>query len=109
MALALTVTSRWHDGKRTHVVGTVAASGNYATNGDTLDLCEGLSAEPPVHVALEGKGVYAYQYKDGTYSTDGKVVVRDLSADAAEIAQAAYPDGVKNDTIQLHAIFNSLQ
>ncbi len=40
MALAFTLVDTWDDGKRIHVAGTVAASGNYATSGDTLDLSQ---------------------------------------------------------------------
>lgn len=37
MALAFTLVDTWEDGQRIHIAGTVAASGNYSTGGDTLD------------------------------------------------------------------------
>ncbi len=40
MALTFTFVDSWDDGKRIHVSGTVAASGNYSTGGDTLDLSQ---------------------------------------------------------------------
>ena len=38
MALTFSVVDTWDDGKRIHVSATVAATGNYTTSGDTLDL-----------------------------------------------------------------------
>lgn len=38
MALTFSFADTWDDGKPIHVNGTVTATGNYATNGDTLDL-----------------------------------------------------------------------
>ena len=40
MALAFSLIDTWDDGKRVHVCGTVTASGNYTTGGDTLDLSQ---------------------------------------------------------------------
>ena len=40
MALTFSLTDTWDDGKRVHVSGTIAASGNYTTGGDTLDLSQ---------------------------------------------------------------------
>lgn len=40
MALTFSLVDTWDDGKRIHVSGTVTASGNYATSGDTLDLSQ---------------------------------------------------------------------
>ena len=47
MALTFTLVDTWDDGKRIHVAGTVAASGNYSTGGDTLDLSQFPSSPPP--------------------------------------------------------------
>jgi hypothetical protein len=44
MALTFSLIDTWDDGKRVHVSGTIAASGNYTTGGDTLDL----SQSPPI-------------------------------------------------------------
>ena len=41
MALAFSMVDTWDDGKRIHVSGTIAATGNYVTSGDTLDLSRG--------------------------------------------------------------------
>jgi hypothetical protein len=40
MALAFSLVDTWDDGKRIHVSGTVAATGSYATGGDTVDLSQ---------------------------------------------------------------------
>jgi hypothetical protein len=40
MALTFSVVDTWDDGKRIHVSGTVATTGNYSTSGDTLDLSQ---------------------------------------------------------------------
>jgi hypothetical protein len=37
MTLTFTLVHTWDDGKRVHVAGTAAASGNYSTDCDTLD------------------------------------------------------------------------
>ena len=51
MALTFSLVDTWDDGKRVHVSGTIVASGNYTTSGDTLDLSEVpliASDQPPV-------------------------------------------------------------
>jgi hypothetical protein len=51
MALTFSLMDTWVDGKRVHLSGTIAASGNYTTSGDTLDLSEVpviASDQPPV-------------------------------------------------------------
>src|ERR1700740_1199064 len=51
MALTFTLVDTWDDGKRVHVSGTIAASGNYPTGGDTLDLSQSpivASSQPPI-------------------------------------------------------------
>ena len=56
MALTFSVVDRWDDGKRIHVSSTVAATGSYATSGDTLDLSRVpiiASAQPPIQVSLD--------------------------------------------------------
>jgi hypothetical protein len=50
MALAFSLIDTWDDGKRIHVSGTITASGNYSTSGDTLDLSQTpivASSQPP--------------------------------------------------------------
>jgi hypothetical protein len=51
MALTFSLVDTWEGGKRVHVSGTIVASENYTTSGDTLDLSEVLviaSDQPPV-------------------------------------------------------------
>jgi len=52
MALTFSLVDTWDDGKRIHVSGTIAASGSYATGGDTLDLSQTpivASSQPPIN------------------------------------------------------------
>ena len=51
MALTFSLVDTWDDGKRIHVSGTVAASGDYTTGGDTVDLSQFpavASTKPPI-------------------------------------------------------------
>jgi hypothetical protein len=51
MAPTFSVVDTWDDRKRIHVSGTIAATGNYTTSGDTLDLSQVplmASDQPPV-------------------------------------------------------------
>lgn len=116
MALAATVTRVWHDGQQMHVLGTVAASGSYATGGDTLDLAvRGLPARNASRwVELQGESGFAYRWVPGSGISNGKVKVygqEPTSATAgvialSELAAGAYPTGITGDAIRFHAIFD---
>lgn len=118
MALAITVREKWFDGQRLHIVGSIAATGNYASGGDTLSFASGeiKSQKIPDHVDVHGVAGFVYEFLDGTDNATGKLKVRGQEPTSAtagvialsEIAAAAYPAGVTGDTIRFHAIFKSL-
>jgi hypothetical protein len=119
MALAFTLVDSWDDGQRIHVAGTVAASGSYATGGDTLDL-SGLgalgvpTAQPPVKGtgAMDGLAGYDYCFSPGAAPDANKVKIFEQGASAgafAELAAGAYPAGITGDTITFYGVFPKLR
>lgn len=107
MALAVTVTNHWTDGKRLHVLFNVVASGNYTTNGDTLNLQDYSikTKSLPLYVEIHGPGLFLYRYVPGTTMQNGLMKAISL-ATAAEVANGAYPGGITGDTIRGYAIFH---
>ena len=105
MALALTITKTWDDGKALHAVGTITASGSYTTAGDTLNFQNQRikSTKTPIWVEIIGMADFNYVFVPGTTNANGKVKVITTST-GAEIAQAAYAAGVTGDTIRFHSI-----
>jgi hypothetical protein len=92
----------WDDGKRIHVSGTVAASGNYGTGGDTLDLSHFPvigSTQAPIQGAtwLDGLAGYNYVFSAGTALNNGKVKIFQQGTSAGafpELASGAYPSAI---------------
>ena len=117
MALTFTLVDTWEDGKRVHVSGTVAASGNYATGGDTLDLSQNPiigSAQPPIQGTawMDGLAGYDYVFFPGAALNNSKVKIFQQGASAGafpELASGAYPAAVSGDTITFYGIFKKLQ
>ncbi len=117
MALTFTLVDTWDDGQRIHVSGTVAASGNYATGGDTLDLSQTpiiASAKPPIQGTpwMDGLAGYDYVFTPGAALSNGKVKIFQQGASAGafpELASGAYPAAVTGDTITFYGIFKKLQ
>jgi hypothetical protein len=77
MALTFSVADTWDDGKRNHESGTVAATGNYATSGDTLDLSQMpiiASAQPPIQGTawMDGLAGYDYVFYPGATTNSAK-------------------------------------
>ncbi len=116
MALTFTLVDTWDDGKRVHVAGTVAASGNYSTSGDTLDLSEFpivASTQAPVQGTawMDGLAGYDYVFFPGTALNNGKVKIFQQGASAGafpELAAGAYPAAITADTITFYGIFKKL-
>ncbi|MGH9727491.1 MAG: hypothetical protein ACRD33_00940 [Candidatus Acidiferrales bacterium] len=119
MALAFTLVDSWDDGRRVHVAGTIAASGNYATGGDTLDLggigTLGIpTTKPPVQGTawMDGLAGYDYVFSPGASISGNKVKVFQQASGAgafSELAAGAYPVAISGDTITFYGIFPRLQ
>lgn len=117
MALTFTLIDTWADGKRVHVTGTVAASGNYATGGDTLDLSQFpvvSSTQAPVQGTawMDGLAGYDYVFTPGAAQNSGKVKIFQQGSSAGafpELASGAYPAAITGDTITFYGIFKKLQ
>jgi hypothetical protein len=117
MALAFSLVDTWDDGKRIHVCGTVAPSGNYTTGGDTLDLSEFpvvASTQPPTLGTgwMDGLAGYDYVFSPGAAMNANKVKIFQQAATAGafpELAAGAYPGAVTGDTITFYGIFKKLQ
>jgi len=117
MALTFSVVDTWDDGKRIHVSGTVAATGNYTTSGDTLDLSQVpviASDQPPVQGTgwLDGLVGYDYVFYPGaTMNANKQEVFQQGTAVGAfpELAAGAYPTAITGDTITFYGIFKKLQ
>ena len=78
MSILATITDKWSDGKRQHVIGSLAFSGNYAAAGVAIDFgLAGVAAqEPPVLVMVPTWRGYTFEYVPGTLATNGKLIVR---------------------------------
>lgn len=117
MALAFNLVDTWDDGRRIHVAGTVAASGNYSTGGDTLDLSQVpiiASTQPPINGTawMDGLAGYDYVFIPGAAMNSNKVKIfaQGTSAGAfPELAAGAYPSAITSDTITVYGIFKKLQ
>jgi len=109
MALVLTVNHHWTDGKKLHIVGTVAATGNYTTGGLALSFNSTRikSSRVPDDVDIQGLSNNFYKYLPGATRDVGKIKM--LDSTGAEIAQAALPGGITGDTITVRATFKQLR
>jgi hypothetical protein len=105
MALAVTITKKWYDGKKLFIVATIVPSGSYVSGGDTLNL-SGLgipSSQVPFAVdinSLAGTAAQAlntYTWVPGTTQANGKM--RAFIGSSAELAAGAYPAAATGDTI----------
>jgi len=117
MALAFTLVDTWDDGNRIHVTGTVAASGNYSTGGDTLDLSQSTAiaaTQAPIQGTawMDGLSGYDYVFSPGSALSNGKVKIFQQGSDAGafpELASGAYPGAIASDTITFYGIFRKLE
>jgi hypothetical protein len=107
MALTFSVVDRWDDGKRIHASGTIAATGNYTTGGDTLDLSQVAliaSDQPKVQGTgwMDGLAGYDYVFTPGVAMNSNKVKIFQQGSAAGafpELAAGANPGAITADTI----------
>jgi hypothetical protein len=117
MALTFTLIDTWDDGQRIHVTGTAAASGSYATSGDTLDLSQFpiiAATQAPIQGTawMDGLAGYDYVFYPGSAMNNGKVKIFQQGSGAgpfAELAAGAYPSAISSDTITFYGIFKKMQ
>lgn len=117
MALTFSLVDTWDDGKRIHVSGTITASGNYVTSGDTLDLSQFpiiAATQAPIQGTAwtDGLSGYDYVFYPGSAMNNGKVKIFQQGASAGafpELASGAYPSSIASDTITFYGIFNKMQ
>ncbi|HUJ33262.1 MAG TPA: hypothetical protein VLY23_18415 [Candidatus Acidoferrum sp.] len=117
MALTFTLVDIWDDGKRIHVSGTLAASGSYTTNGDTVDLSQNpilATAQAPIQGTAwtDGLAGYKYVFNPGSGLNNGKVKIFQQGSSAgafSELAAGSYPSAITGDTVTFYGIFKKLQ
>jgi hypothetical protein len=120
MALQLTLQNVDASGVVVWVTGTIAASGNYSTGGDTLDWTQIMnqavaasgavpSAQSPQQVAIWSQNGSFNQYSplQGSGLNNWKLKV--AAPGGTEIGAGAYPGGVTGDIIVFQAQFKRLQ
>lgn len=123
MALAVTVSRIHHPqgSKEIKVYGTIVASGNYPTGGDTLNLLSAtynLGQGPPASSRVPIMGIilsvkantaeFQYLYIAGTTQANGVMQIYTGAAaqsGLAELSAGAYPAGVTGDTINFMIVF----
>lgn len=102
MALAISITDVDSASDNLTVYGTLAASGNYSTGGDTLDFTTVASqitaSQAPVQVRVGGSTGDSYAFIPASPATmaNGKVKVN--TASNTELAAGAYPARITGDT-----------
>lgn len=113
MALTFTLVDSWDDGQRIHLAGTIAASGNYTPDGDTVDLSQNpivASSQPPITGTawVEGLAGYDYVFRPGSAINSGTVKIFQQGTSSGafqEISAGSYPTDITADTITFYGIF----
>jgi hypothetical protein len=113
MALAITITGIDAGSQNLCVIGTLSASGNYSTGGDTLDFTTVAgqidASQAPLQVWVSGSTGDAFAFVRAGSPTMGNGKVKITSASNAELGSGAYPARITGDTnIQFEAIFQKL-
>ena len=111
MSLAIAILSADAAADNVYVFGTLTASGNYATGGDTIDFTTVGSQIPashaPVQLWVGGSTGDSYSWIKGTALNNQKVKIN--SASNTELASGAYPARITGDTsVQFEAVFSKL-
>jgi hypothetical protein len=113
MALAITINDTDGGAQNLYVFGTLTASGNYATGGDTLDFTTVASqlgaSQAPIQLWVGGSTGDAYSFIRAATPTlaNGKLKVN--TASNTELAAGAYPARITGDTnLVFEAVFQKL-
>lgn len=80
-SITATIVDQWSDGKRLHVIGSLAFSGNYTEGGLVLDLSAIEAAGPPIF--FDAPTYYGYQFRyipAGQDLSKGRLKVLQLAA-----------------------------
>jgi hypothetical protein len=117
MALTFSLVDTWDDGKRIHVSGTVTASGNYTTSGDTVDLSQFpiiAATQAPIQGTawMDGLSGYDFVFYPGSTMNSGKVKIFQQGASPGafpELPSGAYLSAIASDTITFYGIFKKMQ
>lgn len=117
MALTFSLIDTWDDGQRFYVAGTAAASGNYSTGGDTLDLSQYpiiAATQAPIQGTawMDGLAGYDYVFIPGSAMNSNLVKIFQQGSGAGafpELAAGAYPSSIASDTITFYGIFKKLR
>jgi hypothetical protein len=109
VALLLSVTDHWIDGKKVHVTGTLTASGNYPAGGDvipfnTFNNPSIKTDKAPIWAEAVGLGGGDYFVSLGTTLANSKLRVI-TSSTGLELAAGAYPVTVTGNPMNFYAIF----
>jgi hypothetical protein len=111
MPLAISITDIDALAANIYVFGTLTASGNYSTGGDTLDFTTVASqiaaSHAPAQVWIGGSTGDAYAWIAGNALNNQKVKIN--TASNTELGSGAYPGRITGDAnIQFEAVFNKL-
>jgi len=111
MPLAITIVDVDAAADNVYVFGTLTASGNYSTGGDTLDFTtvgpQIPASQPPVQLWAGGSTGDSYSWIKGATLNNQKVKVN--TASNTELGSGAYPARITGDAnIQFEAVFNKL-
>ena len=113
MALAITINDTDGGAQNFYVFGTLTASGNYATGGDTLDFTTVASqlgaSQAPIQLWVGGSTGDAYSFIRAANPTlaNGKVKIN--TASNTELTAGAYPARITGDTnLVFEAVFQKL-
>ena len=94
-----------------YIFGTLTASGNYCTGGDTLDITtvapQIIASQMPLQIWVGGSTGASYSWIKGAALNSQKIKIN--TASNTELASGAYPTRITGDTsIQFEAVFNKL-
>ena len=113
MSLAITIAAVDAAADNVYVFGTLTASGNYASGGDTIDFtsvaAQISASQAPVQLWMAGSTGDAYAFvRAGSPSlANGKVKIN--TASNTELGAGAYPARITGDAnIQFEAVFKKM-